>query len=444
MATFRGTDASETFSQVFLSGTVTADPSGSVPGDDGDSFFPGGGDDTVEGGLGNDLVDEQDAGADGADLFFGGGGFDTLFGGADNDTLYGGDDGDSLYGGDGDDYLSGDDGDDYLAGGLGRDEMYGGAGADTFYFDLDLRAGHSPGGRTIVNGGSGRDTLSLAAAFESGIRAVVDLRKGLVTTADEKWKLISIENVEVSDGSRAYGSNGRNEIFTNGDAKVWALGGDDRVESYYGTPTIDLGAGNDTGLGGGEQDEIHGGRGDDLILGRGGDDLIFGGPGNDRLYGDHEGDAGDGEDLLVGGAGNDTLQGGFYSDTLYGGAGRDRFVFDNAAASKYDRLDEIHGGAPEGFSRSGSVREAFEGPGRARGDKIDVSGIDAYQTGEDDVENNRFTFGSTKQGGLWLRDKGDVTMVYGNVDTDANAEFVLAIHDGDVRASDYSRADFVL
>ncbi len=273
----------------------------------------------------------------------------------------------------------------------------------------------------------------------------MDLRKGLVTTADEKWKLVSIENVEGSDGARIYGSDARNEIFTNGNSKVWALGGDDRVGANYGAPVIDLGAGDDTGLGGGNEDEIHGGRGDDIILGRGGDDQIFGDAGDDLLYGDHEGDSGVGEDLLVGGAGRDRLQGGFYADTLYGGAGRDRFVFDSTAASKYDRLDEIRGGAPEGFSRAGSVREAFEAPGRGRGDLIDLRGIDAFQGPEgEDFENNAFTFGSTRQGGLWLRDKGDVTMVYGNVDTDRNAEFVLAIHDGDVKASDYTRADFLL
>lgn len=445
MAAFTGTSASETFAQFFLSGTVTADPPGALPGDGGDTYDPGGGDDTVYGGLGGDLIDERAAGSDGADWFSGGGGSDTIYGGDDNDSLFGDEDGDYLEGGDGDDYLSGDDGDDYLDGGLGLDEMYGGAGADTFQFDLGLRAGHTPGGRVLANGGSGRDMLSLSAAFGSDIRVAVDLRKGLVTTADEKWNLVSIENVEGSDGARIYGNDARNTISTNGNSKVWALGGNDMVEANFGMPIIDLGAGEDTGLGGGEEDEIHGGRGDDYILGRGGDDQVFGDAGNDRLFGDHEGDSGDGEDLLVGGSGRDTLQGGYYGDTLYGGAGRDRFVFDSAAASKYDRLDEIRGGAPEGFSRAGSVREAFEAPGRARGDLIDLRGIDAFQGPEDeDFENNAFTFGSARQGGLRLRDKGDVTMVYGNVDTDRNAEFVLAIHDGDVKASDYSRADFLL
>ena len=445
MATFTGTDASELFSQGDLSGTVIVDPPGSLPGDGGDTYAPGGGDDTVFGGLGGDMIDERDATADGADLFLGGGGSDTLYGGADEDVLQGEGDDDYLYGGEAADLLEGGDGDDYLDGGTGRDRMFGGAGDDTFFFDLSARAGDTLTGRTLANGGSGRDRLQLSAPFDADIRVVVDLRKGLVTTLDEKWKLVSIENVEGSDGARIYGSDKHNEIYSSGSSKVWALGGDDRVESYYGTPEIDLGDGDDTGLGGGEEDEFHGGRGDDLILGRGGDDQIFGEAGNDRLYGDHEGDSGNGEDLLVGGAGNDILQGGFYSDTLYGGAGRDRFVFDSAFASKYDRLDEIRGGAPEGFSRSGSVDEAFEGPGSARGDRIDLRGIDAFQGPEgEDFENNAFTFRSTEQGGLWLRDRGDVTMVYGNVDTDANAEFVLAIYDGDVKASEYTRADFLL
>ena len=39
---------------------------------------------------------------------------------------------------------------------------------------------------------------------------------------------------------------------------------------------------------------------------------------------------------------------------------------------------------------------------------------------------------------------GDVTYVCGNTDTDAAAEFQLAIHDGGVRAAAYSAEDFLL
>ena len=47
MARFTGTDASEIFSSTDLSPTVITDPAGAVPGDEGDSYEPGDGDDTV-------------------------------------------------------------------------------------------------------------------------------------------------------------------------------------------------------------------------------------------------------------------------------------------------------------------------------------------------------------------------------------------------------------
>jgi hypothetical protein len=146
--------------------------------------------------------------------------------------------------------------------------------------------------------------------------------------------------------------------------------------------------------------------------------------------------------VLFGGAGNDRLRGDYFSDTLYGGAGRDRFEFTDWIDSKYERIDHIRGGAPAGGPKAGAVEEAFERPGPGKGDLIDVRQIDADESRDGDQP---FIFGSQRQGGLWLTNDGGVTIVLGNVDRDAAAEFVLYIHDGDAaRPEDYAAADFLL
>ncbi|WP_161566003.1 VCBS domain-containing protein [Caenibius tardaugens] len=60
------------------------------------------------------------------------GGNDTINGGAGNDTIYGQEGNDTINGGDGDDLLNGGSGNDILVGGMGNDTLTGGAGADQF------------------------------------------------------------------------------------------------------------------------------------------------------------------------------------------------------------------------------------------------------------------------------------------------------------------------
>ena len=84
---------------------------------------------------------------------------------------------------------------------------------------------------------------------------------------------------------------------------------------------------------------------------------------------------------------------------------------------------------------------AFDAPGRAFGDRIDVSAIDADAVV---AGNQAFAFGGKARGHLWLAEKGAVTMVYANLDGDAAPEFELAIHDGTVRSWAYTAHDFIL
>ncbi|MDF9754442.1 calcium-binding protein [Pseudomonas hunanensis] len=71
-------------------------------------------------------------GGNGNDIIFGQGGNDYIDGGKGNDILLGGTGNDTLLGGEGNDILFGGAGNDILIGGKGDDIMTGGSGADTF------------------------------------------------------------------------------------------------------------------------------------------------------------------------------------------------------------------------------------------------------------------------------------------------------------------------
>ncbi|WP_238343467.1 immunoglobulin-like domain-containing protein, partial [Pseudomonas sp. RW3S2] len=77
---------------------------------------------------GNDTL----MGGDGDDIIFGQGGDDYIDGGRGNDILLGGTGNDTLLGGEGNDILIGGAGNDVLIGGKGDDILIGGTGADTF------------------------------------------------------------------------------------------------------------------------------------------------------------------------------------------------------------------------------------------------------------------------------------------------------------------------
>ena len=142
-------------------------------GNDGDDRLEGGDDtDRMFGDDGNDVM----TGGEGRDLMLGGRGDDTLMGDGGNDRLKGQTGNDMIDGGTGNDRISGGSGDDILAGGLGTDRIRGGKGDDRIVDDmasggrirgdqgadsivLDGTAGTF--GRTRVDGGSGRDTLTV-------------------------------------------------------------------------------------------------------------------------------------------------------------------------------------------------------------------------------------------------------------------------------------------
>jgi Ca2+-binding RTX toxin-like protein len=139
-----------------------------------------------------------------------------------------------------------------------------------------------------------------------------------------------------SDSAIAGAADGRDMIdagpgsdCVNGNAgndQIWGGPGSDRLYGGAGNDWIRGDASIFPGLGGGPQlagnDHINGNKGDDTIQGGDGNDELLGGQGDDRVQGD------DGDDVIEGGLGNDTLAGGLGLDTLTGGSGYDVFQFD--------------------------------------------------------------------------------------------------------------------
>ena len=99
----------------------------------------GQGNDSLYGGAGDDVIDEDGAGVKlGAQW-----GNDYIDAGDGNDIAYAGDGNDTLLGGAGNDVLYGEQGDDTLCGGLGADTLIGGVGADQFLFNAALVSGNA-------------------------------------------------------------------------------------------------------------------------------------------------------------------------------------------------------------------------------------------------------------------------------------------------------------
>ncbi|WP_417581806.1 peroxidase family protein [Pelagibacterium sp.] len=269
-------------------------------------------------------------------------------------------------------------------------------------------------------------------------------------------------------GDHLIGFSGDDVIIGLAGADVM-IGGDgaDFMAGWAGEDSVFGGAGNDTILGGDDSDLLYGDDGDDRIFADAGDDLVNGGAGNDTVVAGAGDDrivaaAGDGNDAyfgdeISGGIGNDTLDmssissdaavdlgtglGGFGSamsaetgsDTLWGienvvtgsgndtitastavniidgGTGNDVFVFDSVAAANGDTI------------------VGFEA-----GDKLDLSAIDS-NAGL--VGNQSFTLVNGGQsagiGQLLVthetRADGDYTVVEGNVDSGAEADFKISI-----------------
>ncbi len=166
-----------------------------------------GGDDTLQGGSGDDII----YGQGGNDTLYGDDGNDILYGGTGDDKLHGGDGNDMLHGGSGDDRLDGGNGSDLLIGGKGDDILTGGDGSDVFKWELgDQGTTAEPSVDTIKD-------FSLAAASAGG--DVLDLRDLL--TVDKADSLAHYLNFHKEGNNTVIDVNTKGELGSQGaDQKI--------------------------------------------------------------------------------------------------------------------------------------------------------------------------------------------------------------------------------
>ncbi len=276
------------------------------------------GNDTVDGGGGNDRVryDRSGVGAVVVDLAAGTA-TGTWDGFAFRDQLTSiesvrgsRDDGDILKGSGKANTLDGKGGNDTLYGRNGKDELWDGAGDDTVYGGGGNDIFHNGGGEDTFIGGKGRDTF----IDDSTKETIVETNEFNMVTgvhrvlADEEFRdsISGIENYTMLGnwGVKVTGNNSRNVINT------------------------DLG-----------DDWVSGNGGNDKISTRGGSDTLLGGGGRDKLSG------GFGKDVLKGGAGIDTLEGGNGKDKLTGGGGDDVFLFQGSVSQGRDVITDFNDGS---------------------------------------------------------------------------------------------------
>ena len=242
----------------------------------------------------------------------------------------------SMNGGDGDDRLSNSTpGSSIIDGGTGDDTLIGGSAADS------LIGGD---GNDVFDGGAGADTMAGGEGFD------------LVSYSTRTNRVSA-----TLAGGVGNGEAGENDTIGPDLEALEGGAGDDALTGNAGANTLLGGAGNDTLDGTDGDDLLDGGLGGDLLWGGAGSDTVSyasrtisvtadldgvaddghflefdnvrsdvenltGGAANDKLTGDLNAnvlDAGSGDDTLDGAAGDDVLTGGPGLDTLGGGAGSD-------------------------------------------------------------------------------------------------------------------------
>jgi Ca2+-binding RTX toxin-like protein len=272
-----------------------------------------------------------------------------------DDTLNGGAGNDSLFSYEGNDTLAGGLGNDYIDGGAGNDSLIGGVGNDTFegVYNGD-----------IIDGGEGIDFLSNLNASNATVDISIN-SNNLNLDFGNTSIVTSIANIE-SIGSLTTGSGNDRFVYNQADSvagkSINANGGNDFLSVDYsgyqravsntnntrfesagiGTILVLLSYSNieqfnitgtnlnDSLFGGIGNDSINGGVGNDSLIGVAGNDTLDGGEGNDFI------DSGAGNDSVIGGAGNDTITGVNSGDIIDGGVGFDVLPTLNASDATVD------------------------------------------------------------------------------------------------------------
>ena len=270
----------------------------------------------------------------------------------------------TLDGGLGNDLIVGGDGDDILYGDAGNDQLDGGQGADTYVF------GRGDGQDVILNSFEQRlDRLQLGSGIGlADVELLVEGSDLLLTLpgSSDSVRVSGYFQMAPQDRLRIDFANGYSLDGLAVDRKLAEV--DDYLVGTYSGDTLDGGRGNDTLLGLDGDDVLIGDAGRDSLDGGAGADLLIGGQGDDYYWNVEAADtivehAGGGWDVvhsigsytlgsnieavtlmgadhtwatgnaldnvLLGNDGNNVLDGGEGADHMLGGLGNDTYVVDN-------------------------------------------------------------------------------------------------------------------
>ncbi|MFS2020017.1 hypothetical protein ACEN88_25975 [Massilia sp. CT11-108] len=448
-----------------ITGSAFAD---TLVGSAGQNWFrPGKGNDTVNGGGGDDVVmyegittsvtiNLRTGVATGADV-----GSDTLTGirnihtGAGADIIQLSDQGGYVFARGGNDRITGGNASDTFFGGSGNDTIDGGAGRDTANYMDDTFDG----------------TVNVAV---TGLGVKVNLATGIAT--DNWGHTDTLLNIEDVSGSRfgdaitgnAVDNNLRGEDGNDtisGDAgNDWLDGGNgaDSMVGGLGFDQLTGGAGNDTLDGGADRDRVNynneypgtgltgkgvavnlvtgvatdnwgntdklvsiedvsGSRYADTLTGNAADNSLNGDDGNDTISGDAGSDwldGGAGGDSLLGGLGMDQLSGGAGNDTIDGGADRDRVTYFNdfgaiAPTGKGVIVNLATGSATDNWGNTDKLVSIEDVSGSRYGDVLTGDANDNSFYGDDG--NDTLTGGA---GNDWLDAGAGNDSLLGGIGTD--------------------------
>ncbi|MEH2067722.1 MAG: calcium-binding protein [Nostoc sp.] len=268
-----------------------------------------GGNDTIDGGIGDDLLTIEYYNGTGAitSTFNATTNIGSITAGT-NRITYKNIEQLNISGSSNDDLIVGSNGNDTLSGGSGNDTLNGGAGDD------ELSANASTDNNLLL-GGDGNDSLSASGSV------LIYRGEAYVTYISGNNTL----NGGAGNDNLVTNFSSGNNLLSGGDGNDSLFAYDpDSLYSLYGVYAV---SGNNTLSGGTGGDYLN-------VNNSSGDNLLDGGDGNDTLTAS----GGFGKNTLKGGNGNDTLIGGKGNDSLYGGVGTDTFVF----SSFNDGLDRIY------------------------------------------------------------------------------------------------------
>ena len=218
-----------------------------------DTLFGGSGDDTfiMDDGYGTDTIYGGEAGSDndvldltrfdttGATITYTSAESGTVTHGSDTITFYGieevaaTDQADTLSGSSAGDSMAGGAGNDQIDGNSGDDSLYGGSGDDLLIIDEN---------DSVIDGGTGRDTVSAADAG-SGISFDMG-----ASNVEEVWGSDfgdTIDGSSAASGSSIQGGGGADVLSAGGGQEVYGGSGDDSISSAGGDDTLYGGSGSD-------------------------------------------------------------------------------------------------------------------------------------------------------------------------------------------------------